>query len=399
MIFAAVHIDPLFSKFVILSCIVIVIGFLLRLLKQPYMIAYIIVGIIVGPYGVGFVSDEELISNLGSLGLVLLLFFIGMEIRLPQLLNNWKVSIIGTLMQVFASLLIIWLLSFYFNWSTSQVVMFGFVISLSSTAVIVKILQERDEINSKAGQYALGILIAQDILIVPMLILLGYLGGHRPDKSELIKQIIGGILIIGMIIFLVRKKEIKLPFQKYIQKDHEMQVFIAFSLCFGFSTISAFFQLSAALGAFIAGILISATRSTEWVHNSLSAFKILFVALFFISIGMIIDLNFLKDNLYTIVTLLIVVFILNSIINISMIRFFCKDWKITLYVSALLSQIGEFSFILAATGYQSGIIKEYSYQITISTIALTLLFSPLWINLTKKVTNQFHVFAHKNKTA
>ena len=398
MIFAAVHIDPLFSKFVILSCIVIVIGFLLRLLKQPYMIAYIIVGIIVGPYGVGFVTNEELISNLGSLGLVLLLFFIGMEIRLPQLLNNWKVSIIGTLMQVFASLLIIWLLSFYFNWSHSQVVMFGFVISLSSTAVIVKILQERDEINSKAGQYALGILIAQDILIVPMLILLGYLGGHRPDKSELIKQIIGGILIIGMIIFLVKKKEINLPFQKYIQNDHEMQVFIAFSLCFGFSTLSAFFQLSAALGAFIAGILISATRSTEWVHNSLSAFKILFVALFFISIGMIIDLNFLKDNLYTIITLLIVVFLLNSIINISMIRFFCKDWKITLYVSALLSQIGEFSFILAATGYQSGIIKEYAYQITISTIALTLLFSPLWINLTKKVTNQIYVFAHKKKT-
>ncbi len=397
MIFAAVHIDPLFSKFVILSCIVIVIGFLLRLLKQPYMIAYIIVGVIVGPYGVGFVTDEELISNLGSLGLVLLLFFIGMEIRLPQLLNNWKVSIIGTLMQVFASLLIIWLLSFYFNWSHSQVVMFAFVISLSSTAVIVKILQERDEINSKAGQYALGILIAQDILIVPMLILLGYLGGHRPDKSELIKQIIGGIIIIGMIIFLVKKKEIKLPFQKYIQNDHEMQVFIAFSLCFGFSTLSAFFQLSAALGAFIAGILISATRSTEWVHNSLSAFKILFVALFFISIGMIIDLNFLKDNLFTIITLLVVVFLLNSIINISMIRFFCKDWKITIYVSALLSQIGEFSFILAATGYQSGIIKEYAYQITISTIALTLLFSPLWINLTKKVTNQIYVFAHRKK--
>ncbi len=398
MIFAAVHIDPLFSKFVILSCIVIVIGFLLRLLKQPSMISYIIVGILVGPYGLGYVTDEALISNLGSLGLVLLLFFIGMEIRLPQLLNNWKVSIIGTLMQVFISLFIIWLLGFYFKWNTSQVIVFGFVISLSSTAVIVKILQERDEINSKAGQYALGILIAQDILIVPMLIFLGYLGGHRPDKIELIKQITGGILIIGMMIFLLKKKEIKLPFQKYISKDHEMQVFVAFSLCFGFSTLSAFFQLSAALGAFIAGILISATKSTEWVHNSLSAFKVLFVALFFISIGMIIDLNFLKENLITIVTLLVVVFILNSIINISIIRFFCKDWKISLYVSALLSQIGEFSFILAATGYQSGIIKDYSYQITISTIALTLLFSPLWINFVKMISNRLHVSAHMDRT-
>ncbi len=397
MIFAAVNIDPLFSKFVILSGIVIIVGFLLRLLKQPYMISYILVGILVGPYGLSFVTDEALISNLGSLGLVLLLFFIGMEIRLPELLHNWKVSIIGTSIQVFISLIIIWLLSFYFKWSNSQVIMFGFVISLSSTAVIVKILQERNEINSIAGQYALGILIAQDILIVPMLIFLGYIGGHRPDKIELIKQITGGIIIIGMIIFLLKKKEIKLPFQKYISNDHEMQVFIAFTLCFGFSTLSAFFHLSAALGAFIAGILISATKSTEWVHNSLSAFKVLFVALFFISIGMIIDLTFLKENLFTIITLLIVVFILNSIINISMLRFFCKDWKISLYVSALLSQIGEFSFILAATGFQTGIIKEYSYQITISTIALTLLFSPLWINLTRILTNRITVSAHIKK--
>ncbi|MCW3805586.1 cation:proton antiporter [Plebeiibacterium marinum] len=387
MIFTSIHIDPLFSKFVILSCIIIVVGFLLRLFKQPSMITYIIVGVLVGPWGLSFITDEALISNLGSLGLVLLLFFIGMEIHLPKLIDNWKVSVVGTFMQVIISLLVIWLMSFYFGWSTNQIIMIGFVISLSSTAVIVKVLQEREELNTKAGQYALGILIAQDILIVPMLIILGYLGGHRPEKSELIKQIIGGILIVGMIIYILKKKEIRLPFQVAIFKDHEMQVFIAFSLCFGFSALSAYFHLSAALGAFIAGILISSTKSTKWVHDSLSAFKVLFVALFFVSVGMIIDLNFLKENLLTVVSLILVVFILNSIINTIIIKVFCKDWKTSLYVSALLSQIGEFSFIIGATGYQSGIIQDYAYQLIISTIALTLLLSPLWISLTRKITD------------
>ena len=381
----AITIDPFLTRFVILSLVIIVVGFLLRLFKQPSLVTYIIVGVLVGPFGFGLVTDETLITNLGSIGLVLLLFFIGMEIHLPDLITNWRVSVIGTLIQIAVSVGIVWLLGQYFSWKLNQVVMLGFVISLSSTAVIVKLLKERNELDTKTGKNVLGVLLAQDVLMVPMLIIVGYLGGDKQDLILLLKQIIGGILIVGVIIYVLIKKEIKLPFMAYLRKDHEMQVFVAFTLCFGFSIITALFGLSSALGAFVAGIVLSSTKSTRWVHNSLNAFKIVFVALFFVSVGMLIDLQFLKDNLFTIGMLVLAVFLINNTINVLMMHIFCKDWKISLYAGALLSQIGEFSFIIGSTGYISGIIKTHDYQLIISTIALTLLVSPLWISLTRKI--------------
>lgn len=387
MILAVIEANPILSKFVILSLVIIGIGFLLRILKQPSIITYIIVGIIVGPFGFQLVTEESIITNLGSLGLVLLLFFIGMEIHLADLIANWRISVIGTIIQVLISILVMFGLGHYFGWQINQMIMLGFVISLSSTAVIVKLLQERGELNHKAGQNALGVLIVQDILIVPMLIILSYLGGHKPEQTELIKQIVGGILITGAIIYVLKKKVINVPFKNYIENDHEMQVFVAFTLCFGFSVITGYLGLSAALGAFVAGIIVSSVKSTKWVHDSLVAFKIMFVALFFVSIGMLIDLNFVKENWVTIASLVLVIFLVNNTINTLVMKIFCKDWKISIYSAALLSQIGEFSFIMGSTGYQSGIIKEYAYQLIISTIALSLLFSPFWISMARKLIN------------
>ena len=388
MIAAAITVDPILSKLIILSLIIIVVGLGLYLLKQPSIISYIIVGILVGPDLFGIITDEAIISNLGSLGLVLLLFFIGMEIHLKELIGNWKISVIGTLVQVFVSIGLIWLIRQYFNWNMNQVIMFGFVISLSSTAVILKLLQEKDEIQSRVGQSVIGILLVQDVLIVPMLIILGYLGGQRPEKGELIRQLVGGILIILTIVYVLRKKEVKLPFRNLIHRDHELQVFIAFVLCFGFSSLTALLGLSSALGAFVAGILIASARSTEWVYQSLHSFKTMFVALFFVSVGLLIDLSFLKENILTVVSLVVMVFLTNNAINVLILQAFCKDWRTSLYGGALLAQIGEFSFILGSTGFSLGIIKAYGYQLIISTIALTLLLSPFWIRITRSLVRK-----------
>lgn len=383
---AVVQIDPILSKFVLLSLIIIVIGMVLRILRQPSLISYILVGMLVGPFGLEIITDENLISNLGSLGLVLLLFFIGMEIHLPDLIASWKVSIIGTLIQVAMSLFFIWLIGRYFEWNIHQIIVLGFVLTLSSTAVIIKLLEERKELNTKTGQYVLSILLAQDVLVVPMLIIINYLSGDEIQTFELIRQLAGGILIIGIVVYILWKKEIVFPFQAYIRKDHEIQVFIAFVLCFGFSTLTAWLGLSAALGAFVAGIIVSSSRSTQWVFNSLHAFKILFVALFFVSVGMLIDLKFIHENMVIISVLVALVFILNNMINVFALRLFCKNWKISFYAGSLLSQVGEFSFILASVGFYSGFIGNFVYQITISIIALSLFLSPFYIGLIRWLT-------------
>lgn len=379
MIFITIQIDPLLSKFVILSLTIILVGFIFRILKQPDLLTYIIVGLLLGPNGLKVVTDESIVTNLGALGLVLLLFFIGMEISLPRLITNWRISVIGTFLQVVVTIMAVFLAGRYFGWEIRQIIFWGFVLSLSSTAVIVKLLDERKEINSNIGQVVLGILLVQDILIVPMLIIIGYMGGEIPRSTELIKQLIGGLLIIGLVILILLKKQINLPFRKYIDRDHELQVFVAFTLCFGFSVITALLGLSAALGAFVAGMLVSSSKSTEWVYQSLLSFKVLFVALFFVSIGMLIDLNFIKINYHIIILMIVLVFTINNIINTIVIKAFGLSWGESVYGGALLAEIGEFSFIIGSAGFLAGIIEQYSYELIINVIAISLMLSSIWI--------------------
>ena len=293
---ASVQIDPILSVLVVLAIAIILISFVFKLLKQPYVIAYILAGVFMGPYGLQLITDESLISNLGSFGLVLLLFFIGMEISLPKLVANWRIPVWGTLIQVISSVGIVWVVGTFLHWQLNHVLVLGFVISLSSSAIVISFLQDKGLTKSNLGQDIIGILLVQDILVVPMLIILNYLSGTKLSAFDVTKQIIGGLLILGITIWVLKKKNIQLPFGSHIREDHEIQVFIAFAFCFGFSLLTAVFGLSSALGAFVAGIIVSKAKETSWVHSSLHAFRIVFVALFFVSVGMLIDLDFLATH-------------------------------------------------------------------------------------------------------
>ena len=385
MILLSSQIDPTLIKLIGLCFGIIFLAFILKMLKQPYVIAYIIAGVVLGPYGLAFATDIELIGELGSLGLVLLLFFVGMEISLPKLITNWKISVIGTLLQSALSVAVAWSIGYFLEWELGRILTIGFIISLSSTAVVVKLLQDRNEMDTRVGQNVLGILLAQDIFIVPMLIILNYAAGEKPSTTDMLMQIIGSLIIVTMIAIVLKKKTIKIPFEKYIINDHELQVFVAFGICFGFSLLTAFFGISSALGAFVAGILISSAKATDWVHESLFPFRVVFVALFFVSVGMLINLDFVLEHAKTIVVFLLIVLVLNTLINALVLRAFKVPWRESLYTGSILSQIGEFSFVLGATAFASGIIGTYAYQLTISIISFSLLLSPMWIWLWRKI--------------
>jgi CPA2 family monovalent cation:H+ antiporter-2 len=372
----------------LLGVIIIFIGSILRHFRQPYVIAYILAGVLIGKHGFKILTDEETIQHLGEFGLILLLFFIGMEISLPKLIKNWKIPTFGTLFQIFGSVLMMGIIGWFFNWSVNRIVVLGFIISLSSSAVVIKLLQDNKESTTEIGQSVISILLMQDILIIPMLIVTNYLGGNVPSTSEIILQIIGGMLIIGGIVWVLNKKEFSLPFEDSLKDDHELQVIAALIVCFGFAVFTALFGLSAALGSFVGGMIVHAARSTEWFHESLHSFRVIFVAIFFVSIGMMIDIGFLIVHIKTILFILFAVYIGNHFINATVINFFIKDWKKSLYGGALLAQIGELSFILASSAFYANIITDFSYKLTIIVISLTLLISPFWIGLTRKLVNK-----------
>ena len=375
----AASIDPILPLLITICLSILLISTILKKFKQPLVVAYIIAGLIIGPYGLKLLTDIDTITHLGNIGVVILLFFIGMEVNLKKLIANWKVAVIGTIFQILLSLLFIYILSFWLDWSINRVILLGFAISLSSTAVVLKMLSEFKEFETKTGQNVVSILLVQDIAIVPMLIILSFLGGEKISYTQISLQVIGAIFIFIFMAWIIKKETIKFPFSDLIKKDHELQVFWALILCFGFALFTGLFGLSTALGAFIAGIVLASAKETKWVIENLHSFYIILVALFFVSIGMLLNLHFIIENYIEIIILVVGVFLTNTVINAIILRTLKSSWKESFYGGALLSEIGEFSFVLSAVALNLGIISIFGYNMTISVIALTLLLSPIWI--------------------
>lgn len=384
------HLDPLIPTVVGVVVVVLSLGLVLQFFRQPQLVGYIITGIVIGPAGLGIVNEVVTIEHLGALGVTLLLFFIGMEVSPRQLARGWRIAVFGTLFQVAISTLTTWVIGSLFDWSLARIILLGFVISLSSTAVVLKLLKDRNELDSASGQNVLLILLAQDLAIVPMLIVVSTMSGQAPDTVLIYKQILGGIAITAFAVWVVSRKNFKIPFAGHVKKDHELQLFAALLVCFGLAFVTGFLGLSAALGAFVAGLVVAAARETDWVQHALEPLKIVFVALLFVSMGMLIDIAFVRDNIVLLLLLVAGVLVTNTFINAFILRVLGNNWPVSLYSGALLSQIGEFSFVLATVGLQVGLINDFAYQTTIALIALTLLVSPLWIKASKGVITKIY---------
>jgi CPA2 family monovalent cation:H+ antiporter-2 len=321
-------------------------------------------------------------------GLVFLLFFVGMEISLVELIRNWKIPIVGTIIQVVITVGIVGLLGALLDWKLIRVLLIGFVICISSTAVVIKLLNEWKLNDTHVGRNVIGVLLVQDMALIPMIIVLDFMQGRSIPIKELILQMVGGTFLVIGIVYLLRKKEIHLPFLGYFRGHKELQIFGALAICFGMVMFTEFFRLSPFLGAFLAGIYIRATRETDWIHNTLEPFYIFFVAIFFVSVGMMLDIDFVLDNWGIVLLLVSLVFILNTAVNTGMMRMLGEPWRESFLGGAMLSQVGEFSFVILSVGEQSGIVSDFTYQAILALITLTLILSPGWITIVKNLTRK-----------
>jgi len=373
-----------------MTLLVLGVGLVLKKIHQPYIVGYIIIGAILGPAGFKVITDLESIRHLGDIGIVLLLFFIGMEIDLPDFIKQWKIALFGTISQIIVSILIVLGIGYLFDWNISRSIVLGFVISLSSSAIIIKLIQEKNLVQSKLGKDVLSILLTQDILIVPLLIFTSLLGGEGQATEDILRMIFGGVLLIAALVYIYVKKTITFPYSQRISEDHELQVFLAMLFCFGGAAISAWFGISAALGAFVGGMIIHASKSSSWIYDTLHSFRVLFVAFFFISIGMQINFQFILENITQLATVLVAVYVTNHLINMLILRMFSDCWTDSIYGGALLAQIGEMSFLLCSVAYAIGIIGIFTYDFTICLISLTLIISPFWITMTEIALRKYH---------
>lgn len=375
------HYDPLLLQIVGALLVILTAALVSRLLRQPHVVGYIVAGVLLGPGGLDFFREYELVTRIGDLGVILLLFFIGMETTPRRLAASWRITFLGTSVQIAASVGLLVAIGIWLDWPVGRSVLMGFVISLSSTAVVLNHLQTERLSQSKLGRDTLGVLLAQDILVIPMLLAVGLLAGRDTEPAVLMRQGIGAVIATALVAWMTFGRVVRLPLSRRLRDDHELQVFLAFGLCLGFALLFGLFHLSAALGGFLAGMLVGVARETNWVHRRLEPFRVVFVALFFVSVGLLVDVPFVVENVLLVGGLTAGVFVCNTVINTLIFRMLGEPWNYSVLAGATLAQIGEFSFVLAAAGAAHGLLPDFSHKLIIAVIALSLVLSPAWIGL------------------
>jgi len=380
------HLDPMMMNITIVLLLALTIGYLTVRMGLPIVVAYILTGVALGPSMLGVIDDQHMVTRVGEIGVVMLLFFVGMEVSIPKLMERWKIAVIGTAVQVLVSVTACVALVWAFSMPASLGILFGFVISLSSTAVVLKELQDSGEMEEPFGQNAVGVLLVQDLAIVPMMIVLSLMGDAELEMAALIKQVVGGIAVLALVIFLMRTGRFHIP--AFLKGSVEKRVLLGLLLCLGAATLTSWLGLSPGLGAFLAGMLLASSDQSDWVHEHLESVYIIFVMIFFLSVGMMVNVDYLQSHLLLVCGATALVFLFNSGVNVFVMRALGEDWEHALITGGLLSQIGEFSFLLATVGVFAGILSPELQELTVIVIAMTLLFSPGWMMMVKRLARR-----------
>ena len=354
-------------------------------LNQPPIIGYILTGILLGPSGLAFIHSRDQVSVLAELGVLLLLFVVGMELSLRIFKKVWVVATLCTVLQILSSLAITLTLSNLFGWSAGLSLLLGFVASISSTAVVVKVMENIGELKSELGQLTIGILIAQDLAIVPMILILRNYGESWFSPVLVVKLIASIGLIVGLISYLSRRQRVRIPLTQMIAGHKDLTPLASLTFCFAAAAISGLIGLSAPYGAFLAGLVLGNTHERLAMIESTKPIQSILLMAFFLSIGLLLDVEFIWDNLTTVLNLLFVVTIGKTALNIGILRLLRLPWSQAFLIGVVLAQLGEFAFLMATISNETNIINDYGERLIIGLTVLSLAFSPVWLAIARRL--------------
>ncbi len=364
-------------------------GFITNRLKQPLLIGYLLSGFIIGPFGFGLISNVEDIKSLAEIGVALLLFTLGVEFSLAELKRVKDIALKGSFLQIGITIGFVAIFALFSGWVDNPIqgIFLGAVISLSSTAVVLKTLTEKGEINTIHGQVMLAILITQDLALGLMLAILPAL--NQPDNLAMaIMAAILKALIFFASAFVVGYWLIP-PLMKTVAQTENSELFIltTITICLGIALVTAKLGLSIEMGAFVAGLIIAEIEYSDQALAKVIPLRDTFASLFFASIGMLIEPNILLDNLGLILGLVALIMLGKACIIFPIIYRFGYSFKTAIEASLGLNQIGEFSFVLALMGQELGLISQEKYLLLIGTTAITLVLTPLGMRFAPEIAD------------
>lgn len=361
----------------------LVMGLIFQRLRQSALVAYLLAGLLLGPAVFNVISDGALIQSLSELGVALLLFSIGLEFSFRKLRAIGRVALLGGMLQIGLTVLLVAGVCMALGMSPSVGLAIGVIIAPSSTAAVMRLLEQRAEVDSVHGRAALGILLFQDIAVVPLLIVMGILGGSGSAESvaiALIRTI--GLASILIVAFYVLTNFVlpRLLGAAALSRNRDLPILVAVATFLAAAWGAHALQFSPVLGAFVAGMLLAESPFATWIRADAAPFRVIFVTLFFVSIGMIDSLAWLGQQ-WWMLALAAPAVVIGKAAVITLAARACKvPLRHALAAGFCLAQTGEFSFVLAAFAYGGteggGFISETAFQLIVATTIVTLMITP-----------------------
>ena len=353
-------------------------GVIMTRLRQPAIVGYILAGAVLGPSGLMLISNRDAVSTLAEFGVLMLLFVIGIELELRRFIQGWKVAVVTTLIQIAGSVGTALALRHFLGWSFGLSMVLGFAVAVSSTAVVIKMLESSGDLDKPVGRTVIGILIAQDMAVVPMMLFLGSMERKGIMPIDVAKVVFSVAFLAGLFWLLV-KKQVRLPVTNKLAKSGELGPLSALAWCFGAAALSGLMDLSPAYGAFLAGVVIGNSTQREAILKSAEPVQSVLLMVFFLSIGLLLDFSFIWKHLGQVLTLLLMVTLFKTALNIAALRLLRQDWRLSFVAGVALAQIGEFSFLLAEVGKAAKLITGAETKLVVAVAVLSLVLSPLWL--------------------
>ncbi len=380
------HTFPLLPDLLLLLVASVPIAFLFHRLRLPTIVGFMIAGVLLGPYGLGLVRDAHAIELLAEIGVALLLFTIGLEFSLHRIIEMKHLVVVGGSLQVVISIIAVAAIAFGLGRPVQQAIFFGFLFALSSTAIVLKTYIDRAEIDAPHGRAGVGILLFQDLSIVPMMLMIPILSGREGNSpTRIITTFLTAVAAIAVIVLLTRKIVPFLLHHVVRLRSPEVFILTIVLLCLGTSWLTLQFGLSLALGAFIAGMVLSESEYSHQITADILPFRDVFNSLFFISIGMLLSVSALATNIGTVVLWVAGLVILKALIALAVVRVLGYSLRIATMTGIGLAQIGEFSFILAKPSVGEGLLSEVDYQRFLAASIITMIAAPFLIKAAPRI--------------
>jgi CPA2 family monovalent cation:H+ antiporter-2 len=372
---------PIIFDLLIVYALAIAVIFVCHRLGIPPIVGFILTGVLSGPQVLGLIKAVHEVEILAEIGVILLLFTIGIEFSFANLLQLRRSVLVGGPFQVAATAALFFLLAWHTGLGIGESVFIGFLISLSSTAIVLKILQSRAEVETPHGSTSLGVLIFQDVAIVPMMLFTPFLAGIGGNEvgGMFLGLLLKGLAIIVLVVVSAKWVVPYLLYQIARTRDREIFLLAVLVLCFVVAWVTAAAGLSLALGAFLAGLILSETEYSHQALGNILPFRDIFSSIFFISIGMLLNVDFFLQEPLNIALIAAVVLAAKALIAGGAALALGFPLRTTILVGLTLCQVGEFSFVLSKAGVANNLLSGPNYQMFLDVSVLTMALTPFII--------------------